>query len=166
MNLNYIDFVILIVLLIAAVRGVWKGFVRQIFGIAALFLGVYCAYHFSYFAAGWISKWIHPEQTAIAILAFILTFLVVLYGVILAGRLAEKIIKIVLLGWLNRLLGLIFSVIKMAFILSICIWILLSLDQLWPFFPHQDAQDSLFFSPAEQLARQVFPYLKNFLTNI
>ena len=165
MNLNYIDFIILILWVAAAVSGIWKGFIRQLFGIAALFLGVYCAWRFSHFAAHWIDQWIHPDQTTIAILAFAVTFLVVLYGVILGGRLTEKIIKIVLLGWINRLLGAIFSLVKMTFILSVCIWILLAMDHLWPFFPHQDAHNSIFFAPVEQIAHHVFPYLRNFLSS-
>ncbi|MCL2738855.1 MAG: CvpA family protein [Bacteroidales bacterium] len=166
MNLNYIDLIILALLVSAAVSGIWKGFIHQLFGIAALFLGVYCAYHFSYFAAFWIDKWIHPDKTTIAVMAFTLTFLVVLFGVILAGRLTEKIIKVVLLGWLNRILGLVFSLAKTTFILSVCIWILRAVDQIWPFFPHQDAKNSILFAPLEQLAHNIFPYLSSFLASL
>jgi len=166
MTLNYIDFIFIAFFVMAAIWGVWKGFVRQLFGLVALFLGVFCAYHFSDFAATWITKWIHQEETVIAVIAFAVTFLAVLFGVILAGRITEKIVKTILLGWFNRIAGLLFSIAKMAFILSICIYLLLAFDQLWPFFPHQDGEKSILFAPIAKLAPALFPYLKNLIATI
>ena len=162
--MNYIDAIIIILLVIAALLGVWKGFVRQLFGLAALFLGLYCAWRFSDFAASYLSQWIGKNETAVAIISFAVTFIVVLLGVVLAGKLADRIVKIVTLGLFNRLLGLLFSVVKMAFILSICIWLLEALDQLWPFFPHKDSEQSLLFDPVAKLVPSVFPYLKEWIS--
>ena len=164
--MNYIDFIIIATLVLAAIMGLWKGFIRQLFGLIALLLGIYCAIHFSGFAASYISQWIGHNATAVTILAFAVTFIVVLLAVVFVGKVAEKLIKIVTLGFFNRLIGLLFSLVKTAFILSVFIWILQSLDHLWPFFPHNDCGESLLFAPIAKLAPSLFPYLKELISEI
>jgi len=164
--MNYIDFIIITLLLLAAIIGIWKGFIHQLFGIAALFLGLYAAWHFSGFAASFISPWLDKNEVAVTIISFALTFVVVLFGVIFAGRLARLLVKMVALGLFDRLLGLLFSVVKMAFILSVSIWLLQAFDHLWPFFPHQDSRQSILFDLIAKLAPAVFPYLKSWFSAI
>ena len=164
--MNYIDLIIIALFILAALLGIWKGFIRQLFGLVALFLGVYCAWHFSGFAASFISRWIDKNEAAVTIISFALTFIAVLLGVVLVGRLTEQIIKVVSLGWLNRIAGLLFSVIKMAFILSLFIWLLHAFDHLWSFFPHHDSEQSILFTPIAKVAPTVFPYLKEWFSSI
>jgi len=164
--MNYIDIIIIALLAFAAIVGVWKGFIRQLFGLVALFLGIWCACHFSNYAAFYISQWIDKNETAVTIISFAVTFIVVLFGVVLVGRLAEQLIKVVMLGFFNRLMGILFSVVKMALILSVSIWLLQALDQLWPFIPHHDCEKSMLFTPVAKLATALFPYLKELLAGI
>ena len=164
--MNYIDLIITLLLLLAAVFGFWKGFIRQLFGLAALFLGIFCAIHFSGFVSSYVSQWIDKNETAVTIISFAVTFIVVLLGVIWVGKVADTLIKLVALGLVNRLAGLLFSVVKMAFILSICIWLLMAFDHLWPFFPHQDGEKSLLFAPISKLAPALFPFLKGLFASL
>jgi len=164
--MNYIDIIIISLLLFAALYGIWKGFVRQLFGLIALFLGIWCACHFSYFIASYLSQWFNKNETAIAIISFAITFIIVLIGVIQVGRVTEKLVKLAALGLFNRIFGLLFSVIKMAFILSISIWLMLAFDQFNPFFPHHDCEHSILFIPVSTIAPAVFPYLKIWIAAI
>ena len=158
--MNYIDAIILVTLLVAAVLGLRKGFVRQLFGLVALFLGVFCAFHFSSFAAGYIIKWFHPTENLTQILAFIVTFVGVLLLIVFLGRLVEGLLRITALGLFNRILGLVFSVVKNAFILSIVIYLLEMLDALWSFLPREICEESLLYGPLSDWATTLFPYLK------
>jgi membrane protein required for colicin V production len=161
--MNYIDITIIALFAFAALHGVWKGFIRQLFGLVALFLGIWCACHFSDFAASYISQWIDKNETAVAIVSFAVTFIAVLLGVVFAGKIVEQVVKVVALGIFNRLIGLLFSVAKMALILSVCIWLLQAFDQLWTFFPHHDCAKSILFAPVAKLAPALFPHLKEWL---
>ena len=164
--MNYIDYIFIALFAFAALLGIWKGFIRQLFGLIALFLGIWCAFHFSDFAASYISQWIDKNAETVAVIAFAVTFFVVLLGVIVVGKLTEQLVKVVALGLLNRIIGLLFSVAKMALILSISIWVLQALDRFWPFFPYHDSEQSIFFAPVAKLAPALFPYLKGWLANI
>jgi len=104
MPLNVTDILILIVLLIGVISGLARGFVRCLFGLAALVLGVMVAasvYH--PLAEGPLS--FVPGEHGSEIVAFVLLFLVVLIVVGVLGMLVSKAIKLASLGWLDRLAG-------------------------------------------------------------
>jgi len=164
--MNYIDIIILVILIIAAILGLKKGFVRQLFGLVALFLGVFCAFHFSSFAAGYIVKWFHPGEDLTKILAFIVTFVAILLLIVFLGRLVEGLLRITALGLFNRILGLVFSVAKNALILSILIYLLEALDALWSFLPREICEASLLYGPLSDWAAKIFPYLKGLIEAI
>lgn len=161
MTINYIDLIILSIVAFSAVIGLWKGFVRQLFGLIALFLGLYCAFHFSGFVTSFIMRWIDDHQKAVNIISFAITFIAVVIGVGFVGKIGEKLVKIITLGLLNRIIGLLFSVIKTLLILCIAVWLLQALDHHWPFLPQDDCQQSSLFEPLSKIASSIFPYIKN-----
>src|SRR5574344_756988 len=119
MSLNTADLIILICLIPAIFAGFMKGFVRQAAPVAALILGVWAGYHFSDFVSTKLANWINVEQNILNIISFAIIFIGVLILVNLAGRAIEGLVKLVLLGWLDKLAGIIFALIKYAFIFSI-----------------------------------------------
>jgi len=61
------------------------------------------------------------DQKYVAVIAFILTFIVVLFLVLAVGKVLEKFVNILLLGFLNKLTGAVFGILKGALLLSILI---------------------------------------------
>jgi membrane protein required for colicin V production len=153
--MNYIDIIIGVLLLISVVAGWRQGLVRQVFGILALLLGVFCAYKFSGFTAHHLSKWFAMNEAVTNAVAFAVTFIAVLFLVILIGRIADKFIKMVALGLVNRLLGAVLCALKAVLIISICLIILRSFDLL----PAEKVRDSFFYHPLESIGNTVFPYI-------
>ena len=81
-------------LLWAAIRGIRKGFILEVTGLAALFLGAYAALYFSDFAAAWLDERFAIGHAYLGITAFALTFVTVAIGVHLLGRVVEKMVDI------------------------------------------------------------------------
>lgn len=154
------DLMLLILFVPAIIGGIRKGFIRQVAGLLALILGIWAGYHFSYYLSGKLNIWLDTISSFVNILSFALIFLAVLLIVSLIGQFVSGIFKVVLLGWLDKLLGIIFSIIKVAFILSIVIYILNSLDSLWSFLPKEYLAQSYIYPIIEKIAPIVFPYLK------
>lgn len=96
-------------LLWAAIRGIRKGFILEVTGLAALFLGAYAALYFSDFAAAWLDDRFAIGHAYLGITAFALTFVTVAIGVHLLGRVVEKMVDITALKPLDRLGGLAFA---------------------------------------------------------
>ncbi|MCD4691241.1 CvpA family protein [bacterium] len=102
--MNVVDLIIVIMLAVGFVSGLARGLVRTLFGLAALVLGVAAAAGSFGFVASTILTFV-PGERAAGIIAFILVFLVVFFAIAFVGKLIAKALKLVALGWLDRLAG-------------------------------------------------------------
>ena len=159
MGLNYFDIVIAILLLWSSYRGFTKGFLVMAASLAALVLGVWGAIRFSDLTAGLLIENLDLQSKYTALIAFALTFIAIVIGVHLFARAMDKLVKAVALGFVNRIAGLAFAVLRTAFLLSIVLVILNSIDRRAPFIPEEHKEQSLLYKPLSRLAPAIFPYL-------
>lgn len=117
--MNVIDIVLALLMVFAFYKGFKNGLLIEIASIIALIAGLYCAFHFSDFAAVFISDKLDWNENNINIAAFVLTFLAVLIAVNLLGKLLTKIVQVLLLGMVNKLLGGVFGVLKSLLVLGV-----------------------------------------------
>ena len=74
-----------------AVRGIRRGLILEVTGLAALFLGAYAALFGSDFAAGWLDAQFAIGKAYLGILSFAVTFIAVAAaGVHLLGTVARE----------------------------------------------------------------------------
>lgn len=164
MSFNPADIIILLCFIPAVIGGLMKGFIRQAAGVAALILGIWGGYHFSALLSDKIKVWIHTDPQWLNIISFAIIFIGVLILVNLAGKLIAGVFKLALLGWLDKLLGVVFAIIKYAFILSVVIYLLNSLDNLFEFLPKETLEKSRLYAFVSKVAPAIFPYLKNLVS--
>lgn len=158
--MNYLDFLLIIIVVISAVAGYNKGFIRQLASLAALVLGVFVAVKIGGFVYPYINKHLISSINISKVVSFILIFLVVSIGIHLFGKFLEKTFDEVELGHLNKLTGMLFSVAKSVFIISILMVLLrFSVIHLkWP--KEADIEKSYFYKPCESLAPSLFPFFE------
>jgi len=150
---NWLDIVLLILIGLAAAKGYKRGAIIEICSLAALFLGVYAAVHFS----GMISTalGLGEERT---ITSFLITFLIVLLAVHLLARALTALIDIAMLGWANRIAGIGVAAVRSAFMLSILVNLLASYtDGRIP--PENARNGSALYAPIAAFAPVVLPPL-------
>jgi len=158
-NLNYFDVVISIFLLWSAYRGVTKGFLIMAASLAALVLGVWGAIRFSDLTAAFLVQQFEWGTKYLSLIAFALTFIGIVILVHFLARALSKLVKAVALGFVDRIAGLLFGVLKTAFIISIILVVINSIDKRVPFIPDDHKENSLLFQPLSKLAPAIFPYL-------
>lgn len=156
--MNVIDIVILIILVIAFVRGVIKGLFVEIAGILALILGIYAAINYSYKIAFYVKQIIvdWSDQTY-RVIAFVLTFLLVVLLVIFIGKLLTKLADITALGLVNKLLGGVFGVLKIGLILSVCFLIFEKINNTTSLIDKKNLENSQLYTPIKNVSLLVFP---------
>jgi membrane protein required for colicin V production len=152
------DIVIAILLVIAFIAGVRKGIIRQVFGLAALLLGVYGAFKFSKLIGHYLLEWFKINGQLAQGIAFVVTFILILFLVIFIGRIAAKLISLATLGSIDKILGGIFSVLKIACILCVLQFIVQSFNAQFHFLSAQ-VETSFFYGLFDTICRFVFPYL-------
>ena len=125
-----IDIVFIILLALAFIRGVSRGLVVAVFSFFAMIIGVAAAMKLSFIVANWLQ---HSFNTGKQWLP-ILSFLIVLIGVILLIRwlanLIQAAVNIVLLGWLNKLGGIVLYMLIYFFVYSIVLFYLTKMNYL------------------------------------
>lgn len=114
--MNYLDIVLAILLILSAINGFVKGFVEELAGLVALILGIWAALRFSDRVAQWLIDQFNWTFEHLNIIAFFITFILVVILVNLIGSWVNKMVKAVSLGFINRLAGLAFGVIKLSLI--------------------------------------------------
>ena len=127
-----IDVVAFILLLIAAFKGLRKGLIVAVFSFVAFIIGLAAALKLSTAMADYIGKNVDVSQRWLPFIAFIIVFLIVVLLVRLGARLLEGGVKMVMLGWLNRIGGLLFYVLIYFFIYSILLFYSTQLHLLKP----------------------------------
>ena len=158
-NLNYFDVVIAIFLLWSAYRGVTKGFLIMVASLAALLLGVWGAIRFSGMTADFLVEQFDWGTKYLSLISFALTFIGIVVLVHFLARAISKLVKAVALGFVDRIAGLLFGVLKTAFIISIILVVINSIDRRVPFIPEEHKENSLLYQPISKLAPAIFPYL-------
>lgn len=157
------DIVFILIILAAAAWGFYKGFVAQIVGIISLLIGVWCAFKLSGEFALYTKNWFDSSTATatIKIFSFILIIaLVVLLGHLL-GHVLEGVMKLTMLNWLNRVLGIIFSAFKAILILSIIVYLIKSTNSTFHLFSADTLNNSKTYKLLDQFSMIVFPYLKS-----
>lgn len=158
--MNYIDLVFAIILIIAAIQGFRKGLIVELASLAALILGIWGAIKFSDWTAGFISDTFNYHSKNLTTIAFIVTFIVIVVAIHLLAKVLDRTVKAVALGFLNRLTGIIFGVLKTAVILSIFLLLFDTVDENVHILPSGQKAESKLYEPMKQLVPTIFPFIK------
>lgn len=153
------DIIIAILLAVGAVRGFFSGLIMQLTSLAALLLGIWVAIRFSDFTATFLMEKAGLNGQFIPIVAFALTFVVVVVAVHFTGKLIDKVFNLTPLGGVNKILGLVFGVLKYALIISVIIVFVEKTNQRFNFYSKETKNKSILFKPLSKLAPSIYPYL-------
>jgi membrane protein required for colicin V production len=156
--MNVFDIIIAVILLFAAVRGFMKGLFSEVASLVAIVAGVFCAIHYSYYVEYFLNdsilKWSHQTNK---IVAFAVTFLAVVLFIIFIGKVLTKLADITSLGFLNKILGGLFSILKSAIILSVIFLFFDKFNKTIPFVSEKTLDDSVLYNSVRIIVPTLFP---------
>jgi membrane protein required for colicin V production len=101
-----IDILLLILLVLAIYKGWTKGFIMAVFVFVSYFVALALAFHFSGTVEGYIRTHSSSDSKWFSFLSFILVMIAGIIAVRLVGKLIEKSAELMLLGLVNRFLGI------------------------------------------------------------
>lgn len=119
--MNSLDYILFIPLLYALYRGFTKGLIIELASLLALILGIYGALHFSLFTFEFLSDYFEIKTVYLQFVSYGLTFLIIAVLISFTGKILTILIRLVALGFINRMMGAIFGGIKALLILSVFI---------------------------------------------
>jgi membrane protein required for colicin V production len=157
--MNLIDLIIVVFLIIALVRGFINGMVNEVASLAALILGIWGAIKFSDFTAEKLYDFFDMTGQYVGIIAFLVTFGIIVVIIHFIGKIADKFISAISLGFFNRILGIVFGLFKTVLIMSVFFVILNAIDARRPFLPEDKIEESKFYNPIADIAPAIFPVI-------
>jgi membrane protein required for colicin V production len=159
MKIEYLDIILAIPLIWGAFMGFKKGLILELASIVALVLGIYGAVKFSDLTADYLNSYFEISSNWIGLVSFLVTFIGIVICVSLLGKVIDKMLKLVALGFINRLLGLIFGLVKYAIILSFVIFFFENLNQKFQFIDQNLEEITFLYTPIKMIAEPIRPLL-------
>ena len=157
--MNYIDIIILLLLLFSAFNGLRNGFVAEAVSLATLIFGIWGAIKFSGITSVFLVETFNMKSAHIGIISFIVTFLIIVILVHIVGRVVKKIVGFVLPGIIDHLAGFIFGIVKSALILSVILVIFDKIDNYVHVLSEDAKTKSHLYEPVRSFGPSVFPFL-------
>jgi membrane protein required for colicin V production len=116
--MNLADLLIIVVLVVSVVSAFVKGFFVEVFSLAGLIVGLFfAAANYGAFAP-WVLHVIQNREVA-NLIAFLVIALLVMVVAGLAGRLLRGLFRGVGLGFVDRLLGAVFGLVKGSVVVTL-----------------------------------------------
>jgi membrane protein required for colicin V production len=128
----FIDFIAIGLLILSIIKGFKNGFVVAVFSLLAFVIGLAAALKLSAVVAEYLGTNTNISQRWLPILAFGIVFFVVVLLVRLGAKAIERGLRMVMLGWLNKLGGMVFYFLLYFFIFSILLFYATQLHLIKP----------------------------------
>lgn len=120
--MNIIDVILILPLALAVINGFRKGFIIEIASLVAFVLAILACLKLTHIFIAWVTPYTGSTRW-VPFICYILMFVAVYLLVLWIGKMLETVVKIVQLGMLNRLAGVVFSLLKMCFFISLIFWL-------------------------------------------
>lgn len=159
--MSYIDIILGGLLIFGLIRGIKNGLFVELASLISFFIGIYIAVKFSYIVGGFIGD----SKTA-KVAAFVITLILVIVGIHLLAKVFSKIANFVFLGWLNRLGGAVFAVLKTALLLGIVLSLFQKVNIDNAIISKETQEESMFFNPIMKTSEVLLPVLNDWFIDL
>jgi len=126
--MNSFDIFIIVVVGFSLIRGVFRGLIKELSSIIGVLAGFYGAYTYYMELAKLLSKWI-SDTGYLNILSFLVIFCCLFIMISVLGVVIKYLLNIAFLGWVDRICGAGFGLMKGVLIVSV---VLISLTAFLP----------------------------------
>ena len=158
--MSFIDIVFAVLLCYALYKGIKNGLFVELASLIALVAGIFVAIKFSYLVKNILEPKVTWEPKYIEIIAFALTFILVVVLIHLSAKLLTKIADFAYLGWINKLAGAIFSALKTILLLSIMILLFEKVNINNTLVKQETLDKSIFYNPTKEISAFLYPKIE------
>ena len=158
--MSIVDIILGCLILYAIYRGLKNGLFVELASFLSLIIGIYVTIKFSSIMRDFLVNSMSWSPKYISIIAFALTFLAVVAGIHLLAKVFTGITSFAYLGWLNKLAGAVFSVLKTIVALSIVLNLFQKINVNGIIASKETLDASVFYNPIQEISAYIFPSLE------
>lgn len=123
-----LDLIFAVLLVLAAIKGYQRGLIIGIFSFVAIIIGLAAAIKLSTVVAGYIGKAVKVSDEWLPIISFAVVFLIIVLLVRLGANFIHHTAEVAMLGWVNRLGGVIFYAAIYITVFSVVVFYAVQID--------------------------------------
>ncbi len=146
-SLNWLDIIIAIPIVIAMIKGAWRGLILEAASFLGLIGGIIAGILFLDQIRDFLQTFLQLNETSLSVIAFVIIFSCVALGINLLGKLATKLFQAAALGILNRIGGLIFGFISSFLLVGLGVLMLEKVDRMFHILPTEVKEQSVLYEP-------------------
>ncbi len=161
--MNTLDIIILICFLPGIIRGLSKGFLEQAVSLVGMVLSVWCAFKLRGVVCEAIAPHLEMSETLLNVVAFALILIGVSVLALIVAKLFTKLVELMMLGWINRLLGALTSCLVTLVVLGVVIVLFDTVNVKFGLVNSPLLSESVLYEGIKNLANLAFPYMKQLL---
>lgn len=158
--MSFIDIVFTVLFGYALFTGLKNGLFVEIASFGSLVIGIFVAIKFSHLVRLTLEDFIKINPKYIEIIAFAITFLLVVVGIYLLAKFFTGVASFASLGWLNKLGGAIFSILKTILMLSVVISLFQKININHILVKEETLNNSVFYNPTQEVSKFMYPSLE------
>lgn len=117
-----IDILFLLLMVLSVIKGFRNGFVVAVFSFFGIIIGLAAAMKLSTLVAGWLQASTHIAAAWLPFLSFVIIMVGVLLLVRLGALFIQSAMEAVLLGWLNKISGVVLYAVLYTTVFSILLF--------------------------------------------
>ncbi|MCY4560840.1 MAG: CvpA family protein [Flavobacteriaceae bacterium] len=149
------------IILIGMVRGLSKGFIIELTQLAAILIGIVLAIKYADPLAQFLHEKVAFGVAILRIAAFLFLFALIVMIMFMIGRLLTKLLKLMLINWLNQLLGGLFGAIKALLLLCILAVLTHQVNNTVHLIPDKYLEESLLYQNCLTVGQAALEWLSN-----
>lgn len=160
------DIILGVLLAFAFYKGLQNGLFAELASLVSLLAGIYFAVKFSSYVKDILAGFVKWNPNTIQVVAFVLTFMIVVVVVSIIAKFLTGIADFAFLGWLNKLGGGFFRVLKTILIISIIFAIFEKINYNNILAKKETLNSSLFYNPIQKTAGYMYPSLEEWYSSL
>ena len=165
----FVDIIFAVLVVLAIIKGFQRGLIVGLFSLLAIIIGLAAAIKLSTVVAGYIGKAIKISDAWLPVVSFAVVFIIVVLLVRLGANLIQKTAEIAMLGWINRLGGILFYLAIYIVVFSVLLFYAEQIKLLQP----ETAKESVTYSWVRPLGPKVIdgfayvvPFFRDMFTDL
>lgn len=163
--MNWFDIIIIIILIGAFIKGLHKGFVKQLFGLVGIIAGAIFAGRVASLILPFLIHTVNISPNVAGVFSYIIAFTIIILLIRIVASFFHRLLKLIQIGFLNSTLGAVLSIGCTMIILSILLNLAVVLDPEEEVITKDIKENTFFYSRVQVVVPTVVPYLKNSIWN-
>ncbi|MBP5689608.1 MAG: CvpA family protein [Bacteroidales bacterium] len=164
--MNFIDIIIILLMLPLVIHGLSKGFISQAVGLITMIAGTILSWWVTKAIGGDIATLAGISVPAANAITFTVVFLILAIILALIGKIIRSIIRLVLLGWLDRTLGAVFAFATSVLVIGLLLIVVNALNETMLLFDRSLLEESYLYPRLTGAVRYFFPFVHRLLAPV